>query len=123
MSDSAPVFVVDDDEAVADGLVMLLTANGYTARSFPSAEAFLADRPAASWHCGLVDVHLPGMDGLALAETLHAQGAPPPQLLVMTGRITTAVEQRAAAAGLPPVLSKPLDMPELLAAVSSTFAA
>ena len=121
MGQPAPVFVVEDDEAVADGLVMLLTANGYAARSFPSAEAFLADN-TASWRCGLVDVQLPGMDGLALAEKLHAQGAPPPWLLIMTGRVTATVEQRAAAAGLPPVLSKPLDLPEVLAAVSSTFA-
>ena len=41
---SRSVFVVDDDEAVGLGLVMLLEANGYTVRAFPSAERFLSNK-------------------------------------------------------------------------------
>ena len=57
-----------------------------------------------------------------LIEHLRASGAPQPGLLVMTGRITAEVEQRAAAAAVSVILGKPLDPTEVIAAVKSTFA-
>jgi two-component system, LuxR family, response regulator FixJ len=116
------VFIVDDDESVGFGLTMLLKANGYIARSFISAERFLSEAVAADWNCGLIDVQMPGMDGLTLAEQLHAEGAPPPELLMMTGRVTQEVEQRAAAITVTKVLSKPLDPAEVVAAIRLAIA-
>lgn len=117
------VFVVDDDDSVACGLVRLLRAGGYAARSFPSAAAFLAEPSLASWDCGLIDCQMPGMDGFALAEHLRDTGAPPPAVVMMTGRPTEQVRARAAAASAASVIAKPLAPDELLNAVRLALAA
>ena len=60
---------------------------------------------------------MPGMGGLVLIDRIRKEGAPPPDLLVMTGKLTTEVQSTAAAAGLPAVLARPLDPAQGLAAV------
>jgi two-component system, LuxR family, response regulator FixJ len=117
------VFIVDDDEAVGIGLTMLLKASGYVVRFFISAETFLSESAAADWNCGLIDVQMPGMDGLTLVEHLCADGAPPPGLVMMTGRLTAEVTQRAAAATVMKVLNKPLDPAEVVDAIKLAVAA
>ena len=64
------VFIVDDDEFVRDSLAALLLAKGMEAVPFASAEAFLLGyRPVASG-CAIIDMRMPGMDGLTLLEHL-----------------------------------------------------
>jgi FixJ family two-component response regulator len=90
---------------------------------FLSAEAFLADGPAERWDCGIVDVQMPGIDGLTLVERLHGLDAGSPHLLMMTGQVTLDVRRRAAAAGVLEILSKPLDPLEVVATVRRALSA
>jgi two-component system response regulator TtrR len=82
---TGPVFVIDDDEAVRDSIRWLLEANGFTTRTFDSAESFLdsgaADEPVG---CLLVDVRMPGLSGLALQDELQRRGCALP-LVFITG--------------------------------------
>lgn len=68
------VFVVDDDAAVTKALSRLLGANGWRVRSFASAEAFLEAREPDAAGCLVLDVNLPGLDGLALQQRLRETG-------------------------------------------------
>jgi FixJ family two-component response regulator len=111
------VCVIDDDEAVRDSIQILLESAGVNARSFDSAEAFLASE-AASATCIIVDVHMPGIDGIALIALLRARGLAIPSV-VMSGRSDPGLEGRARRAGATVLLQKPIDDEELLLVVRS----
>ena len=116
------IFVVDDDDDVAAGLSMLLKVNGFVATRFSTAEQFLSSPCGIEcWNGGLIDVEMPGMGGLALIDHLRAQSVSLPALLVVTGRVTADVEERAAAAGLP-ILAKPLDPTSVMTALQRSLA-
>jgi len=67
----ATVFVIDDDPSVRNGLGRLLAVNGYRVKSYASADQFLAaDRPEPPG-CMVLDVRLPGMDGLELQRMVE----------------------------------------------------
>ena len=69
------IYVVDDDLAVRRALRRLIKSVGLAVETFPSAKAFLEyDRPAAPG-CLILDIRMPGMNGLELQEHLTASGA------------------------------------------------
>lgn len=113
------VIVVDDDAAVADSLGLLLEAEGYEVRAFTSAAEFLAGWRARPRTCLLLDQRMPGMDGLELLARLMPDA--PPTILV-TGDHDQALAQRARAAGVVSVLTKPIDFDQLLAGLERVAA-
>jgi len=110
------VYVVDDDEAVRDGLSGLLDAGGYTCRTFSSAQEFLEAAPTLRPGCLIADIRMPGMDGLELQRRLTEQRLPFP-LIVITGHGDVPLAVRAMKAGAVDFLEKPFARDVLLAAV------
>lgn len=100
------VLVVEDDDAVRHSTGTLLKALGYEARTFASAELFLADPDCEGADCHVLDHHLAGMSGIDLLEALRDRGVRTPAILVTGngGHITA----RAQKAGAAVVLRKPL---------------
>ena len=78
------VYVVDDDEAVRDSLQWLLEGNDYRVRCFESAESFLTRFDPREVACLIVDVRMPGMNGLELQDELLHRGCSMP-LVFITG--------------------------------------
>ena len=78
------VYVVDDDEAVRDSLQWLLEGNDYRVRCFDSAESFLSRFDPREVACLIVDVRMPGMNGLELQDELLSRGCTMP-LVFITG--------------------------------------
>jgi FixJ family two-component response regulator len=72
--DSPLIFVVDDDASVRTAVRRLLMSVRTPVRLFASAEQFLADTPAGTRGCLILDVRLPGMSGLQLQQQLVEQG-------------------------------------------------
>ena len=70
----SPIAVVDDDESVRRSTRLLLESFGYQAAVFESTEGFLRFGPLRDTSCLLLDVHMPGMDGLRLQSQLVAKG-------------------------------------------------
>jgi len=107
MTDAAPMIaVIDDDPSVREALQELLRSARYQARSFPSAEAFLARMDAQDFACLVADVHLPGMSGVALVHELVKSGKSVPTLLI-TARDDARTRELVSTAGAVPHLNKP----------------
>lgn len=115
------IFVVDDDAAIRDSLCFLLGCEGLEAQSFDSAARFLETRAVGDRDCVITDIHLPGMDGLALLRAIRARNRKIP-VIVMTGWPNTLVRQRAAEMGATAFLEKPLKDAEILAVVKACLA-
>jgi len=117
---NATVFIVDDDSSVRDSLGLLLGLRGYRTAIFADAESFLQSyRP--DWHgCVLLDIRMPGMDGLALQQRLQALGCALP-VVVMTGHGDVESARVAFKAQAVDFLEKPLDQARLMAAIDEAL--
>jgi len=114
------VFIVEDDAAVRDSLGLLLGLQGFRTQSFSCAEDFLRIYQPSWAGCLLLDVRMPGMNGLELQESLRRQGLALP-VIIMTahGDITTV--RSALKSGAVDFLEKPVDPAALLAAVRTAL--
>ncbi len=115
------VHVVDDDRAVRHALARLLRASGHAAQTHGSAEAFLDRRDPASTGCAILDVHLPGIDGLGLQSALMSADNPCP-VIFLTGRGDVEKSVRAMKTGAVDFLTKPVQAAALLTAVDRALA-
>ena len=115
------VYLVEDDPSVRDALGLLLGLRGYSVALFASAESFLeAYRP--DWcGCLLIDIRMPGMDGLTLQKHLLARGCRIP-VIVMTGHGDVESAREAFRAQAVDFLEKPIDHGKLIAAIEESFA-
>jgi FixJ family two-component response regulator len=114
------VAIVDDDVSIQRALARLLSAAGWQAVTFPSAEAFLQTGMEASPDCLMLDVWLPGMTGVELLEHLAVTGSTLPTVII-TGRDDLQIHMRAMQAGAVAYLLKPLDEQELLQALQKAL--
>ena len=123
MSAPAPlaVHVVDDDASFRVALERLLGTAGYAVRTYPSAGAFLLAWADAPDGCLILDLHMPGPDGLMLFESLQQRGWNLPTVfLTGCGDIPSSV--RALKAGALDFLTKPVQAEVLLEAVRVAMA-
>ncbi len=102
----APLLLVDDDPAVRTALKFALELDGYEVETFPDAESLAACPRLPADGCLVVDLQLPGMDGLELVEVLRRRAVRLPALLITT-HPTAIVRSRAQAAGVD-IVEKPL---------------
>ena len=117
----ATVYVVDDDADLRKALQRLLEAAGLQVAGFASAQEFLAahDRHAAG--CLVLDLSMPGLNGLQLQRELEQMASPLP-IVFLTGRGDIAASVQAMKHGATDFLTKPVDDDELLAAVHEALA-
>ncbi len=113
---SATVYVVDDDVSMRRSLGRLLRSLGYRVEAFFSGESFLEHRRDARPACAVVDLRMPGIDGLELAARLRAAGDELP-LIYVTGHGDVASSVRAMKDGAIDFLTKPFDVQVLQVAI------
>lgn len=102
------VFVVDDDEAALNSLVMLLRSDGLNPRGFSSATNFLESLTPDARGCIISDVRMPGMDGVQLLRTLKGMHCLLP-VIVITGHADVTVAVQAMKAGAAEFVQKPFE--------------
>jgi FixJ family two-component response regulator len=110
------VFVIDDDASVRKSLKQLLTSADYQTEVFKSADEFLARSPHPGPSCLLIDVQMPGLNGMDLQAAL-IQRRREEQLVFITGHGDIQMCARAMKAGAADFLPKPLSSEELLKCV------
>ena len=108
--------MVDDDPSVLRALTRLISAAGLEARAFPTPAAFLQAHDPATPGCLLLDLALPGLDGLELQEALAVSDCARP-IVFITGRGDVPTSVRAMKGGAVDFLTKPVNDRDLLAAV------
>ncbi len=120
MTDNLTVFIVDDDPSVRDALGLLLGIHDYRVALFADADSFLRAFKDHWRGCLLLDIRMPGMDGLSLQRSLQEQGAGLP-VVIMTGHGDVDSARAAFRALAVDFLEKPLDESRLLAAIGEAF--
>ena len=121
MSRDPLVCIVDDDEAIRESLRLLLYARGLGSHGYASADAFLSDESTREFDCMLLDIRMPGTDGLELFRVLlRRQVAYPVIFITGHGDIPLAVS--AIKQGAWDFLTKPFREGELLEKVNGAIA-
>lgn len=116
MADPATVFVVDDDPGVLKALTRLLRSAGYCVAAFASPQAFLEDHDAAVPGCIVLDVAMPGINGLELQQRLARDGSCR-AIVFISGQGDVPRSVQAMKAGAVDFLMKPFNDAQLLQAV------
>jgi FixJ family two-component response regulator len=116
------VFVVDDDEGVRTSLGILLDSAGYRPMACSSAPEFLAQYDPARPGCLLLDMRMPGMNGMELLRELAGRGAFLPVIFI-TGHGDVPMAVEAMKGGAFDFLQKPFSQHDLLDRVSRALAA
>ena len=116
--DATPVvFVVDDDVSVRESLDLLIQAAGWQVETFASANEFLSRGIPAIPRCLVLDVTLPGLNGLELQQQLAGRRDMP--IIFITGYGDIPMSVRAMKAGAVEFLTKPFNSEVLLEAIRS----
>ena len=115
-TESGTVFIVDDDAAIRRALARLLRSAGFAARTFPSPQAFLQENDPGEPGCVVLDVAMPGLNGLELQQALAASGRER-SIIFITGHADIPTSVRAMKAGAIDFLTKPISDEQLLAAL------
>ncbi len=121
MSNTACVYIIDDEEPVRDSIGMLLETVGLTHRGFPDAHSFLAAWKPDWMGCLVLDIRMPGMSGLELQETLIAQHASLP-IIFITGHGDIPMAVEAMRRGAIDFIRKPFRDQELLDRINEALA-
>lgn len=115
------IYVVDDDAAVGDSIEALLSSVGYGTEVFTSAREFLGNFDPSGAACILLDVSMPGMDGLTLLKNMGAgrRGVP---VIMVTGHGDVPLAVRAMQAGAADFVEKPFQESRLLEGIERAIA-
>jgi two-component system response regulator FixJ len=122
MPDSYLVAIVDDDDAVRQSTAGLLRRAGHRVESYTGGAEFLASDIPPSLGCIILDMRMPGMDGLAVMRVLRDRGVTAP-VLVLTGHGDVPLAVEAMRLGALDFLEKPYPPAALLDAISHAGAA
>jgi len=114
------ISIVDDDEALRNSLDDLVQSIGFRTQGFASAEAFLSSNQARDTACLILDVRMPGMNGLDLQSWIIAASWCIP-IVFITSHVDDVARARALKAGAVAFLHKPFREEELLNAIDGAL--
>lgn len=114
------IHLIDDDDAVRASLALLIGTIGLRVQPWADAQAFLAGFDRQGIGAIVLDVRMPGISGLAVLDTLVAQGVDQP-VIMLTGHGTVEMCRRAFKSGAAEFLEKPVDDEALLEALQNAI--
>jgi FixJ family two-component response regulator len=115
------VYIVDDDAAVRDSMAQLLGMHGYETRQFSDAADYLDEAEKLPKGCLLLDIRMPGMNGMELQDELRKRGRSEP-IVFVTGHGDISLAVKAMKAGATDFLQKPCAEDDLIHAVRDAIA-
>ena len=121
MRPEGTVFVIDDDPAVRDSLVVMLRSEGIRARAFASGDDFFDNLPEESAACVITDVRMPGVDGGEVVRRLAAMRERPWPVIVITGHADVPTAVQMMKSGIVDFIEKPVDPARLIEAVEGVL--
>ncbi|MEO1303811.1 MAG: response regulator [Pseudomonadota bacterium] len=114
------VFLVDDDEAIRHSASFMLRHAGFRVKTYPDGLSFLEQVSSTQDGCILLDVRMPGMDGLAVQSALNQRGINMP-VIILTGHGDVPVAVEAMKGGAIEFLEKPYEKQALVGAIENAF--
>lgn len=114
------IFIVDDDASVRDALSLVFSVRGYRTAAFAKAEDFLNTWQTSWMGCLLLDIRMPGMDGLTLQERLIESECTLP-VVIITGHGDVDSARRAFKSKAIDFLEKPIDHEKMFEAIEQAF--
>jgi FixJ family two-component response regulator len=114
------ISIVDDDDALRNSLDDLIRSIGFRTQGFPSADAFLSSNQACDTACLILDVRMPGMNGLELQRQMVAANWRIP-IIFITSHADDDARARALEAGAVAFLYKPFREEDLLTAINAAL--
>jgi two-component system, LuxR family, response regulator FixJ len=120
-NNQALIAIVDDDQSFREALQSLLTLIGFRTAIFASARAFLDSTQFPDVSCAILDISMPGMDGLELQQ--HLVATHPIPIVFITDLRDAKTRDQAVAAGAIGFLNKPVSEETLIDALNSAFRA
>ena len=120
MPEATLISIVDDDQLARDGIRELIESLGYNAVAFASAEHFLQSGVIAHTTCMIVDLQMPGLNGLELQEAVRAKGYHTP-VIVITAFPSETHRKRALDGGAVGFLGKPFEEASLIRCLTAAI--
>lgn len=120
MSSNEVIYIVDDDAGVGEALASLLRSNAKKVKIFTSGQEFLDFAREDSCACLILDLRMPGMNGLQVQESIASQTTIP--VIFITGRGDVPSAVTAMKGGAIDFLTKPIDEGTLLTSIEKAFA-
>lgn len=120
MSDRRLIHIIDDEDSIRRSASFMLKTSGFAVETWPSGVAFLKEVRHAPHGCILLDVRMPGMDGLEVQQVLSERGITMP-VIVLTGHGDISIAVRAMKAGAVDFIEKPFEKTVLMAAIDAAF--
>lgn len=118
MQDEPIVHIVDDDSAIRDSLCLLMQSENIPCQAYASADEFLQQFSQLKLGCMLLDIRMPGMNGLELFDLLNEQNITIPVIFI-TGHGDISMAVKAMKAGAKDFIEKPFDNSRLISIVSN----
>jgi len=118
MTEKFTVYLVDDDAGVLKALSRLLRAKGHDVKPYSSPQVFLEEHDVAVPGCVVLDVSMPGLDGLEIQRVLTTASGYHRPVVFVTGKGDIPTSVRAMKAGAIDFLTKPVKDKDLFEAVS-----
>jgi len=119
-NEAATVLVVDDDASVRKALTRLIRSAGWEAKAFASAREFLDQGPPAGPGCLVLDVRMPGLNGLDLQAEMTARNLQTP-IIFLTGHGDVPLSVKAMKGGALDFLTKPFKDKDLLGVIKEAL--
>jgi FixJ family two-component response regulator len=114
------VSIIDDDLSVRRAIRRLLRLEGFRGKAFASAEEFLTSGQAEETACLILDLRMPGMNGLQLQRRL-AEGSKPIPIIFLSAHSSADEERQALQAGAVQFLRKPVNKFVLVPAIRNAI--
>src|SRR6185312_2125044 len=114
------VHLVDDDAAIRRSVGFMLKTSGHRVEAYESGADLLKNSNHLGEGCILLDIRMPGMDGLEVQEVLQEKGVSLP-VIIMTGHGDVSLAVRAMKAGAVDFIEKPFDKHALLASLEEAY--
>jgi two-component system response regulator FixJ len=120
MADKKLVHIIDDEDAIRRSASFMLKTSGFAMKTWASGVEFLKEARELETGCVLLDVRMPGMDGLTVQRTMAEQGIAMP-VIILTGHGDIAIAVQAMKAGAVDFLEKPFERERLLVAIEAAY--
>ena len=119
-SDQRVVHIVDDDAAIRRSVGFMLKTSGHLVEAYESGADLLKNSSRLEQGCILLDIRMPGMDGLEVQQSLQEKGVGLP-VIIMTGHGDVGLAVKAMKAGAVDFIEKPFEKDALLSSLDEGF--